>query len=191
MPMQSPAERAQAQRAAAMASREYECRKAHQWLLIADFMGQTLSKDPSTKIGCIILGPHWEVRSTGYNGFPRGVDEAPSERHERPEKYEWTAHGEENAIAQAARMGTAIDGCVMVVAGGLLPCDRCARAIINSGIKCVYAMKPDDPERESRWAKENERAIQMFHEAGVGLVVIDRTGTNRRYYSNPLRKHVQ
>jgi len=60
------------------------------------------SKDPSTKVGCVIASYDNMVLSTGYNGLPRNVLDL-SERMERPAKYLWTAHAEENAVAQAAR----------------------------------------------------------------------------------------
>jgi len=56
------------------------------------------SKDRSTKVGVVIVGPENEVRALGYNGFPRGIDDDAPDRHERPEKYLWVEHAERNAI---------------------------------------------------------------------------------------------
>ena len=92
------------------------------------------SKDPSTKVGCVLVGPDNEVRSTGFNGLPRGVTDKP-ERMERPAKYLWTSHAEENAVAQAARMGTAVKGCTAYVTHP--PCARCTRALIQAGIRHI------------------------------------------------------
>lgn len=89
------------------------------------------SKDPSTKVGCVIVGPDREVRSMGYNGLPRGVEDKP-ERMERPAKYLWTSHAEENAVAQAARIGVSLKGCTAYVTH--IPCARCARTLIQAGI---------------------------------------------------------
>lgn len=89
------------------------------------------SKDPSTKVGCVIVGPDREVRSMGYNGLPRGVEDL-AERMERPAKYLWTSHAEENAVAQAARIGVSLKGCTAYVTH--FPCARCARALIQAGI---------------------------------------------------------
>ena len=66
------------------------------------------SKDRSTKLGCVIVGVGHEVRSTGYNGFPRGVNDNVDARHQRPEKYKWTEHAERNAIYNAARCGVSV-----------------------------------------------------------------------------------
>ena len=59
------------------------------------------SKDRSTKVGAIIVGPDQGVRSTGFNGFPRGVNDNVDARHERPAKYLYTEHAERNAIYNA------------------------------------------------------------------------------------------
>src|ERR1700739_3518019 len=63
------------------------------------------SKDRSAKTGCVIVGPDRLIRSTGFNGFVRGVDDEVAARHERPAKYSWTEHAERNGIYNAARLG--------------------------------------------------------------------------------------
>ena len=95
------------------------------------------SKDRSTQIGAVIVGKDKEIRSTGYNSFPRGLDDEVPERQERPEKYYFFEHSERNAIYNAARVGIPLDESVIIVTSGI-PCADCARAIINSGIKAVY-----------------------------------------------------
>ena len=71
------------------------------------------SKDPTTKVGSVIVGPNNEIRSTGYNGIPIGVDDGRLERVERPEKYYWFEHSERNAIYLAARCGNSTEGCTL------------------------------------------------------------------------------
>ena len=73
------------------------------------------SKDPNTQIGCVIIGPNHEIRSTGYNSFPRGIRDDVPERLVRPAKYLWIEHAERNAICNAARAGTATEGCTIFV----------------------------------------------------------------------------
>ena len=63
------------------------------------------SKDNNTKIGVVIVGKDNEIVSTGYNSFPRGIDDSVEERQEKPEKYFWFEHAERNAIYNAARIG--------------------------------------------------------------------------------------
>lgn len=122
----------------------------------------TMSKDPSTKVGCIIAGPNREIRSTGYNGLPRKVQDLP-ERMERPAKYLWTSHAEENAIAHAARVGVSLDGCIMFVTHH--PCSRCARCIIQAGILEVVV----GPGATHMPEDEFMVASMMFYEATVFL----------------------
>ena len=137
------------------------------------------SKDTSTHIGAVIVGPDNEVRSMGYNSFVRGIDDYNEERHERPEKYYWFEHGERNAIYNAARMGMRLAGCRMYTQG--TPCADCARAVIQSGITEVIVHKfwedgdndPNAADIRKRWTKEAYRSKEMFDEAGVQLRIYD------------------
>lgn len=104
------------------------------------------SKDPSTKIGAVIVGPDNEIRSTGYNGFPRGVNDTEERLTNRPTKYICTVHAEANAIFNAVRSGISVRGCTLYVAG-LPPCHECAKAIIQSGIRRVVTQSGTVPER--------------------------------------------
>ena len=93
------------------------------------------SKDPSTKVGCVIVGSDNAVLSMGFNGFPRGIDETITERWERPEKYNWVEHAERNAIYNAARHGINLSGARAYLNWEPKPCADCTRALIQSGIK--------------------------------------------------------
>src|SRR3954468_9073910 len=93
------------------------------------------SKDPNTQIGCVIVGPNHEIRSTGYNSFPRGIRDDVPERLVRPAKYLWIEHAERNAICNSARSGSSTDHCTIYVE--IMPCMDCARAIVQAGIRAV------------------------------------------------------
>lgn len=97
----------------------------------------TKSKDPSTKVGCVVVGPDNEVLSTGFNGFPRGVDEYDATRWERPEKYSWVIHAEANAVANAARVGVSLKNAKMYMNFMPTPCTGCTQLIIQSGIRTI------------------------------------------------------
>ena len=127
------------------------------------------SKDRSTKVGAVIVGPDKEIRSTGYNGFARGVDDEPEERQERAVKYLITPHAEVNAVCNAAMAGIATKGCKMYVTS-LFPCARCAGTIINAGIKEVVVETMDMPER---WAEDGKWAKIQFKEAGVVVRLVN------------------
>ena len=121
------------------------------------------SKDRSTQVGAIVLDSDYNLRTSGYNGFPRQVNDNVESRHERPIKYKYTAHAEENCVANAARVGVSLKGCTLVVTS-LHPCSTCARLIINSGIR--YVLAPLES-ANARWNEEGELAAEMFGEAGV------------------------
>lgn len=121
------------------------------------------SKDRSRQTGCVIVGPDREVRSLGYNGFARGVDDSVESRHQRPAKYLWTEHAERNAIYNAARYGVSLDGCSAYIPW--YPCMDCARSLIQSGIKVLVAYEPNfsDP----KWGKEFADVEVMLLEANI------------------------
>lgn len=129
------------------------------------------SKDTSTQVGCVVVGPDGEIRSTGYNGLPRYLDDTVPERHERPEKYFWFEHGERNAIYNAVRMGVSLRGCTLYVTSTpyrFTVCTDCARGIIQSGITRVVQHNLDTTsEAALRWKESTERVQQMFREAGI------------------------
>lgn len=121
------------------------------------------SKDRSTKVGCVIVGPDNGVRASGYNGFPRGINDAAPERHDRPENYAWTEHAERNAIYAAAKNGIATDGCRAFLPW--FPCMDCARALVQAGIVEVVGIRPDTS--DPKWGADFIRAETLFAEAGV------------------------
>lgn len=133
----------------------------HWFIGLAKYVS-TASKDPSTKVGCVVVGPKREIRSTGYNGFPRGI--ADDDRlNDREKKYPIIVHAEENAVAQAALNGASLDGCTIFV-WPLPPCSKCARLLIQAGIKeCVWP----DQEIPERWQEDVDRSIGLFSECGV------------------------
>jgi dCMP deaminase len=126
------------------------------------------SKDNSTKIGAVIVGKENEIVSTGYNSFPRGIDDNVPERQERPEKYYWMAHAELNSIINSARIGVSTNHCVMYMSCSI-PCADCAKAIINAGICKIYCKK-DDESIGVHWKESQLRSIQMFKETGVEVI---------------------
>lgn len=132
----------------------------------------TRSKDTSTKVGAVIVGPNREIRSTGYNGFPRQVNDDIPARHERPMKYYYTVHSEQNAIFNACRAGTSVDGCTIYIAGRP-PCSWCARAIIQSGIRRVVVDTMESaPKPGVDYALETQITLEMFKETNTELCVL-------------------
>jgi len=132
------------------------------------------SKDRSTKVGAVIVGPDREIRTTGYNGFPRGVRDDVDKRHERPDKYHWTRHAEENAIANAARVGTPTKGCTIYVTTRP-PCAGCAGLIDNAGIIEVVVETMECSKRKDgdSWELQWKIAQEIFSEAGIKLRLVN------------------
>jgi dCMP deaminase len=126
----------------------------------------TRSKDPNTQIGCVIAGPAREIRSTGYNSFPRGIRDDVPERLERPAKYLWIEHAERNAICNAARAGTATEGCTLYVE--IMPCMDCARAVVQAGIREVVVSASRMAQYSSDYYDQHFKLVEvLFSEAGV------------------------
>lgn len=123
------------------------------------------SKDPSTQTGVVLVGPGHEVKTTGYNGFPRGIEDGPGPRWERPEKYMWCEHAERNAVYNAARMGIALLGTTCYMESP--PCVECARALIQSGVYCVVMNKNNPFVGRDDWAESLEFATNLMVEAGM------------------------
>jgi dCMP deaminase len=136
----------------------------------------TWSKDRSTQVGSVIVGPHREIRSTGYNGMPQGLDDTIEARHERPAKYVYFEHSERNSIYFAALNGVRIEGCTLYVT--MPPCADCARGIIRTGIARVVCPPPPDEEACARAGRGNWRegcllALEMMKEARVVVDIFD------------------
>ena len=124
------------------------------------------SKDPNTKIGCVIVGPAHEIRTTGYNSFPRGIRDDVPERSQRPTKYLWIEHAERNAICNAARCGTALEHCTIYVE--IMPCMDCARAIVQAGIREVVISSERMSQYSSDYYNQHFGMVEvLFAEAGV------------------------
>ena len=129
------------------------------------------SKDDNTQIGAIIVGKDKEIVSTGYNSFPRGIDDFKKERQEKPEKYFWFEHAERNAIYNAARIGVSTKGTTMYLSCGI-PCADCARGIINAGIARIFCERGGGA-TVIKWAESAERSWEMLEEAGVSVQFYD------------------
>ena len=129
----------------------------------------SFSKDRSRQVGCVIVGPGNTQISEGWNGFPRGIDDDVDCRHERPEKYLWTKHAEENAIVNAARKGVSTLGATIYIPW--FPCANCAGDIIQAGITNVvcYRFDMEDP----IWGENMKIAWNMLTESGVIVTILD------------------
>ena len=127
------------------------------------------SKDQSTQIGAVVVGEGRNVLSTGYNSFPRGLDDSLQERQERPEKYFWIEHAERNAIYNAALEGVSLKNSTIYLTSGL-PCMDCARGIVNSGIKTVYCKEVCTTKNKEKWEESQKKSLQLLLECNVEVI---------------------
>lgn len=129
------------------------------------------SKDPGTQVGACIVSRDNKILSMGYNGFPEGCsdEEFPwaREGEELDTKYPFVTHGELNAILNYR--GGSLEGTKIYVS--LFPCNECAKAIIQAGIKTVVY---DDDKYDGTPA--NRAAKRMFQAAGVEYLPYSRSG---------------
>ena len=137
------------------------------------FMGVALlaaerSKDPSTQVGACIVDADKTILSTGYNGFPKGCsdDEFPWNRDAAAgeTKYPFVVHAELNAILNA--QGTSVVDSRLYVS--LFPCNECAKAIIQSGIKEVVYLSDKYANTDGTLASK-----RMLRAAGVKLTQME------------------
>lgn len=129
------------------------------------------SKDPHTQVGCCIVSEDHKILSMGYNGFPRGCsdDDFPWKREGPPleNKYFYTTHSELNAILNYR--GGSLEGASLYVT--LFPCNECAKAIIQAGIReIVYDSDKYENEPSTIASK------RMLKAAGVSIRKYVRTG---------------
>lgn len=129
------------------------------------------SKDPSTQVGACIVSSDNKILSMGYNGFPQGCsdDEFPWERDgdSLETKYPFVTHGELNAILNYR--GGSLEGTKLYVS--LFPCNECAKAIIQAGIRTVVY----DSDKYGG-TPGNRASKRMFDAAGVEYIAYSRSG---------------
>ncbi len=129
------------------------------------------SKDPSTQVGACIVNEDKRILSMGYNGMPRccSDDEYPWDKNDSAldSKYLYVCHAEFNAILNCA-VGS-VKGCTVYTT--LFPCNECAKAIIQSGIREVVYMSDKYADSDSVIA-----AKRMFTTAGVKFRLYESEG---------------
>lgn len=142
-------------------------------------VASSMSKDPSCKVGAVIVGPDKEIRTTGFNGFPRGIDDHEDRLKNRDTKLNLVVHAEINAIMNAARIGVSTKGCKMYVichdATGFIwsgaPCNRCTVEIIQAGITEIIVL-PNSKTPE-RWKESVQLSRELLNEAGISIREVD------------------
>lgn len=119
------------------------------------------SKDPSTKVGSVIVDSKRRVVSLGYNGFPRGVLDDRERYTEREVKYQFVCHAERNALDNSP---TSVEGATLYAT--LFPCNECVKSIIQRGITKVVTFVPVPGKQ---LLHNHQISYIMMKEAGVQI----------------------
>ena len=135
------------------------------------YLAAMRSKDPNTQVGACIVSKDHKILSIGYNGFPIGCsdDDFPWSREgdDLDRKYVYTVHSELNAILNYR--GGSLEGARIYVT--LFPCNECAKAIIQSGIRELVYDQDKYADTVSVLASK-----RMLRTAGVTLIRYERSG---------------
>lgn len=118
-----------------------------------------LSKDPREKVGCLIVSPDRRMMTSGYNGFPAGIEDSKARLDDKYEKNRLSVHAELNAILNARRD---LSGWTLYVTKPA--CLDCAKAMVQAGI--VRVVTPELRE-DSSWYVVQRQALDLLREAGV------------------------
>jgi len=130
------------------------------------------SPDPSTQTASLLVDEDGSILLFDVNRFPDGVKETPK-RYERPLKYKFAECSERNVIYAATREGIRTKGLTIVCSW--VPCTNCARAIIQSGIKCLITHKRAHNITPDRWKEDIGISLGMLAEVGIEIVMFDKT----------------
>ncbi len=138
------------------------------------------SKDPNTQVGACIVNTDKKIVGVGYNGLPTGLDDdqAPWEREGQwlDTKYPYVCHAELNAILNSITAN--LKECTLYV--GLFPCNECAKAIIQSGIREVVYLSDKyaelDNTKASKWMFDHAQVKYRKLQSNHGQVFLDLAG---------------
>lgn len=143
--------------------------RVRRYMGLARYIADNFSKDPSTKVACLVIGADPKKIAFGYNGFPQGIADSDDRLNDKEIKYRLIQHAERNALDNAE-----FDLRGGVIVSTLYPCVECAKSIISRGIRTVVTTP--SPIREP-WKQSSEWAAELFKEAGVEVVIVEEIKT--------------
>lgn len=131
------------------------------YLMMARLVG-SWSKDPSTKVGAVLVRPNNSVAATGFNGFPPGHDDSPELYANREYKYQHVIHAEENAINF---FGQTAEGFTLYTS---FPCcPNCVEKAGKAGVKRIVCPMLVTYDREPDWIRSWEQRIQESYQVAA------------------------
>lgn len=134
----------------------------HWFLGLAEYVASA-SKDPSTKVGSVIVDSKRRIISLGYNGLPAGIEDTEERLSNRELKYKLIVHAERNALLFS---NSKVEGCT-IYTWPFMPCSSCSSLIIQAGISRVVSLNSENP----RWLEDFFLSTRLFNEASVDLVL--------------------
>ena len=140
------------------------------WFMKQAYLMAEKSKDPSTKIGSVIVKDN-HVISSGFNGFPIGVKDLPERYSNRELKYKFVVHSEANSVLSAARFGISTLNTTLYTQA--MPCHDCAKCIIQGGIRKIVVHTKWPDMSHSKWKESMEISGIMLTESGVEIRYLD------------------
>jgi len=140
------------------------------WFMKMVYLVAEKSKDPRTKIGAVLVKDK-HIISTGYNGFPIGVNDVKERYTNRETKYKYVVHAEENSILSAARFGIVSFGSTLYTNG--IPCNSCMKAVIQGGISEIVIHYQWPEMIHSDWVESINISKIMMKESNIKLRILD------------------
>jgi dCMP deaminase len=122
----------------------------------------TWSKDPSTKVGAVIVRPDHSIVSVGFNGFPRNMEDKPEWYLNREEKYSRIVHAEVNALIQAKTDVTSYT----LYTYPFMCCDRCVVQMLQAGIG-RFVFPVENEEVSIRWGDAFQKTMDIIRESNI------------------------
>lgn len=134
-----------------------------QWLIDMAFSASMRSRDPSTKVGAVIIRQDKSVAAIGYNGFPRGMEDRPEWYEDRSEKYDRVIHAEMNALLSMKEHAAGT-----IVAITHPPCKDCAKHLAAAGVaKVIWQHCPGI---EARF--DTRRSEEILRDSGIEIEIL-------------------
>ena len=123
------------------------------------------SKDPSTQVGSIAV-KNRKIIATGYNGFPKGIEDKQAHLHDREMKLKLTVHAEKNMIYNAVEHGVKLEGSTVYI-WGLPTCVECWKGLVQVGVSRV--VMPDIEFTDDKWKEGCKFAKEYMEKADINI----------------------
>ena len=150
--------------------KNYQPPSWHEYFMKQVYLVAEKSKDCRTKIGAVLVRDN-RVISTGYNGFPIGVNDLEERYLNREIKYSFIVHAEHNSILSCARFGVSSLNSILYTNG--IPCGECCKSIIQGGVTKIIVHKQWPDMLSQKWVDSTKVSKQMIEETGIEIEVFD------------------